>query len=200
MTAVTDKAKRVCAAVGGACSPAQFLLDLAKVYSECLVHLTGDHDRDLGQVTVKPGFDSGTGDHWAEYYGIGIDTVRTTRLYIGLTLAHSASPSLGVVLVATKGNLVADYDTVPLRGTDPRVGNSLLVARALHLTAAVGARSGLRTITNNPRDQYLAALYQTMGFAKGTLLDLSDQASVERCFDYALLSYAKRPSVALAHP
>jgi hypothetical protein len=200
MTAARGKAQRVQAAVGGSLSPRRFFGELSRVYGECLIHLTGDDDRDLVSITHSVGHDANTGDYWAEYNGIGTDALSTKRLYIGLILAAASNAKVEVQLVATKGDLEADLDTVPSRGSDSRVGNSVLVARALHLTTAVAAQCGVLAITNFPLNPRLAALYSTMGFVNGTFLDLNDVASLERTFDYALQCYAARPSVALAHP
>jgi hypothetical protein len=70
-----------------------------------------------------------------------------------------------VVLIATKGALVAD-DTLFGRA-GPDVGNSVLVARLLHVALFALRSTGVIAVRNEPYDVRVRRLYEDMGFQNG---------------------------------
>jgi hypothetical protein len=91
------------------------------------------------------------------------------------------------MLIATKGSLVAD-DTL-LGKTGPDVGNSVLVARLLHVVLFAFRSTGVVAVRNDPYDARVRRLYEDMGFVNGEQLPLDDAAALTKAFSFIERAY-----------
>lgn len=107
------------------------------------------------------------------------------RLKVGVMV--DASHIADVLLVATKGSVCADESLFGKSGQG--VGNSLLVARLLHVAAFALRSAGVLVIRNAPYDTRVRHLYEDMGFRNGELLVLDDLPSLTQMFDYVAQAY-----------
>lgn len=92
-----------------------------------------------------------------------------------------------VLLVATKGTARADDSLFGKSG--PSVGNSLLVARLLHVAVFALRAADVLAVRNDPYDGRVRRLYEDMGFKNGGLLVLDDLPSLTTMFDYVAQTY-----------
>jgi hypothetical protein len=147
------------------------------------VRLTGDEHRDISRV-------EGVMDQ-GEIFVLGYHG-EIARLFFHLKLGEAPNAA-EVSLRATKGNtdvLDADWGS-----TGPEIGNTIVVARLLHVVLCVLREQGIAALTNHPVDPRLRAHYATMGFDDvpdgGQHLMLSETRSLERAFRYIDAAYRR---------
>lgn len=110
------------------------------------------------------------------------------RLLVSIEV-DDAMRSASVTLRAAKGPVAVDR--IDWGAAGPEVGNSILVARLLHIGIQVLRAEGLVLLTNNPWDARLRAHYELMGFVGGERLPLDDEAPLTRAFGYIERSYRR---------
>ncbi len=136
----------------------------------------GDPYRDIDTIDVLRDPDGRL--FWGKWRG-------HLRLTAGVVIDHASTAD--VVLIATKGNLVAD-DTLFGR-TGPDVGNTALVARLLHVALFALRSTGVVAVRNDPYDPRVRQLYEDMGFHNGERLPLDDAAALTKTFTYVEQAY-----------
>jgi hypothetical protein len=92
-----------------------------------------------------------------------------------------------VSLIATKGGVSADENCYFKAGPD--IGNTVLVARLLHVAVFALKSSGIVEVTNDPLDQRVRQHYTDMGFYNGERLPLTDLAALTKTFTYVDVAY-----------
>ena len=136
----------------------------------------GDPDRDIDALTT---YQDPTG---CLYIGTWQGH---PRLNVGVAI--DAKRVADVMLVATKGAARADDSLFGKSG--PRVGNSLLVGRLLHVAVFALRSSDVLAVRNDPYDARVRGLYEDMGFKNGEVLILDDLPSLATMFDYVAKTY-----------
>lgn len=107
------------------------------------------------------------------------------RLTAGVMIDHASTAE--VMLIATKGTLVADETLFGKAGPD--VGNSALVARLFHVALFALRSTGVVAIRNDPYDARVRRLYEDMGFHNGQRLPLDDIAALTKSFSFVEQAY-----------
>jgi hypothetical protein len=138
--------------------------------------LGGDPHRDIDAIDVLRDPDGRL--YWGKWRG-------HLRLTAGIMIDDTSTAE--VVLIATKGALVAD-DTLFGR-TGPDVGNSALVARLLHVALFALRSTGVVAVRNDPYDARVRYLYEDMGFQDGRYLPLDDAAALTKTFSFVEQAY-----------
>ena len=150
--------------------------ELGDAFSEHLCNVTDDPERNLDRVE-----DQGDGI-FVGYHGT------TRRLLIEVALPPDGTHA-EIVLVATKGQLdVLDSD---FGKTGRQVGNTVLVARLLHVGICTLRKNGVEMIVNKPFDARLKQHYVTMGFEEGQRLSLTSEEALRTAFEYIELAYQR---------
>lgn len=149
---------------------------LLQGFRKHLLHITGDADRDLDEVELQT-------DHTGHMF-LGSWHNRL-RLITGFRLTPAKEAD--VVIISTKGQREADAALLGVVGPD--IGNSILVARLLHVAVFYLRAVGVSAIINDPYDSRVRGLYQTMGFANGERLSLDDLAALTTLFQYVQQHY-----------
>jgi len=116
--------------------------------------LGGDPHRDIDAIDVLRDPDGRL--FWGKWRG-------HLRLTAGIMIDDRSTAE--VVLIATKGALVAD-DTLFGRA-GPDVGNSVLVARLLHVALFALRSTGVIAVRNEPYHVRVRRLYEDMAFQNG---------------------------------
>jgi hypothetical protein len=158
--------------------PNQVFEHLAADLQVHLLNLTGLEERDID------GIQSEVQGNQAVYVGTwrGI-----RRLLLGVELRGRAEAHLA--LRATKGELdITDIDWGQV-GAD--VGNSILIARLLHVGICSFRACGIRILTNDPWDERLRTLYSRMGFTNGTTLALDEPDSLRIALRMVFPTYTR---------
>jgi hypothetical protein len=138
--------------------------------------LGGDPYRDIDSIEVLRDPDGQL--YWGRWRG-------HLRLTAGVMIDRGSTAD--VLLIATKGALVAD-DTL-LGKTGPDVGNSVLVARLLHIALFALRSTGVVAVRNDPYDARVRQLYEDMGFINGERLPLHDAAALTKVFSFIERAY-----------
>jgi hypothetical protein len=146
--------------------------------THCLA-LTGDERRDIDRV------DSGLDDEGI--FIIGYHR-QLERVYFHMDLAD-APTAVELTIRATQGQTNV-YD-VEWGSTGVEIGNSVLVARLLHVGICVLRKQGIMALENDPCDERLRNHYATMGFDDGRTLRLSDRQMLEQAFGYIEAVYRR---------
>jgi hypothetical protein len=142
------------------------------------LHLTGNDERDIDTIQVEI-----EGPH-AIYVGSwrGIQ-----RLLLGVELREQGEAHLA--LRATKGEL--DIARVDWGQVGTEVGNSILIARLLHVGICSLRAGGIHRLTNEPWDDRLRNRYTRMGFTGGTTFFLADRESLRIAFKMVQYAYTR---------
>lgn len=135
--------------------------------------LGGEPARDIDSIEVLRDPDGQL--YWGKWQG-------HLRLTAGVMIDRDATAD--VFLVATKGDVIAD-DTL-LGKTGPNVGNSVLIARLLHVALFALRSTGVVAVRNDPYDARVRRLYEDMGFVGGVRLPLDDASAVTKAFLWTL--------------
>jgi hypothetical protein len=143
--------------------------------------LGGDPNRDIDGITTHQ---DPTG---CLYYGTWNGHVR-----LSFGIAVDQARVADVLLVATKGGVVADERLFGKSGPD--IGNSLLVARLLHVATFALRSVDIVAVRNDPYDARVRRLYEDMGFYRGAYLPLDDLAALTKTFAYVANVY-QHPAV-----
>lgn len=107
------------------------------------------------------------------------------RLTAGITIDDHRVAD--VLLIATKGSLPATDAIFGKAGPD--VGNSILVARVLHVALFALRSADVVAVRNDPFDARVRRMYQDMGFHRGSYLPLDDATALTRTFAYVASAY-----------
>jgi hypothetical protein len=120
------------------------------------------------------------------------------RLTAGVMIDNASTAE--VMLIATKGTLVADETLFGKSGPD--VGNSALVARLFHVSLFALRSTGVMAIRNDPYDVRVRRLYEDMGFHNGERLQLDDLAALTKAFTFVeqVYQHASVGGLSLAPP
>ncbi|HWO19779.1 MAG TPA: hypothetical protein VNO30_13430 [Kofleriaceae bacterium] len=133
--------------------------------------LGGDPYRDIDSIEVLRDPDGQL--YWGKWRG-------HLRLTVGVMIDHASTAE--VMLIATKGARVADDLCLGKTGSD--VGNSILVARLLHVALFALRSTGVVAVRNEPYDARVRRKYEDMGFAHGEHLPLDDAAALTKAFAF----------------
>ncbi|MFV8752098.1 hypothetical protein ACNOYE_16245 [Nannocystaceae bacterium ST9] len=175
----------------GASSPAELFVRLHVALSTHLVHVSGDPLRDVDRIDldVDPAFDPNIAiyqGHWSNS--------DSPRLQLAVqVLGHDVH----IALRATKQD--ANAEETEFGDTGPKIGNSVLVARMLHVGICTLRSAGIRDITNEPHDERLRSYYSTLGFVDGKVLSLHDRGQLKTAL-MAIRSVYARFGLDLAAP
>jgi hypothetical protein len=152
---------------------------MSTVLATHICGVTGDRDRDVESIWDER-------DETCLVYGGFAGKV--LRLLCSIVVDPDIR-SATVTLRAAKGSV--GVDQIEWGVTGPEVGNSILVARLLHI-GIMGLRAeGIVVLLNDPWDERLRTLYQLMGFERGERLALDDEGSLTRAFGYVERSYQR---------
>jgi hypothetical protein len=138
--------------------------------------LGGDPARDIDSIEVLRDPDGQL--YWGRWHG-------HLRLTAGVMIDREATAE--VMLIATKGNLIADHSLFGKTG--PEVGNSVLVARLLHVALFALRSTGVVAVRNDPYDARVRQLYEDMGFVDGKRLSLDDATALTKAFSFIEQAY-----------
>lgn len=144
-----------------------------------LCNITGDGYRDLERVE-REGQDLFVG-----YHG------QLRRLLASVSL-DTARQSARIEIIATKGGLDVLDENAMFGDSGPEIGNSILVARLLHVGICTLRQQGVHAIVNTPYNERLRQHYITMGFERGEQLSLRDESALRRAFEFIDFVYRSR--------
>ncbi len=164
--------------------PAGCLSALLEQLNGYCTELTGDEERDVQRFEGE--FVDGGGEDDGIYIHGYHDSI--CRLYFHLSL-DAAPNEVEISLRATKGSRdIYDADW----GTEgPQVGNSVLIARLLHVGICTLRSQGVRALVNEPYTRKLEAYYTSMGFERGRRLSLSDPDALDQAFNFIAALYVR---------
>jgi hypothetical protein len=146
---------------------------LERELQRTMLRLRGNADRDLASVRV-------TIPHPSTLRVEGFGPAGTRRLDAGAVLENREAE---VMIILTKGDLVADLDHNIFGATGEKVGNAPLLPRLLDVVIPLFVAQGIHVIVNHPVDPRVRAIYTDLGFAKGERLALDDLATLRRVFE-----------------
>lgn len=167
---------------------------LSDAIDATLLNLTGDDYRDIDTVEHRwePPFSHHVG-RWKQIPRLN------ALVELGKHTEPENSACASVTLFATKGQTRAEG--APLLGTrGPEVGNSVLVARLLHVAIVALRESHIVSITNDPVNEQLREHYREMGFTNGERLALHEPVSLVTAFEFIGDVYVASGSVSLGAP